>query len=135
MFGSGPTHRVIGAPEPTPTEHPYRIAFVGDSFTEGMQVEYDKTFCALIEHGLAGRGKAARSSARITESRRPAYSSTGTASRMTSYGPTRPMLWSSAFIPGMTSLASSRPTVSSPMAALVACITQARPGPGTFSRG
>ena len=32
--------------ELTPTEHPYRIAFVGDSFTEGMQVEYDKTFCA-----------------------------------------------------------------------------------------
>src|SRR5262249_24321101 len=28
---------------------------VGDSFTEGMQVEYDKTFCALIEHGLAGQ--------------------------------------------------------------------------------
>jgi len=44
-------------PEPTPTEHPYRIAFVGDSFTEGMQVEYDKTFCALIEHGLAGAGQ------------------------------------------------------------------------------
>jgi hypothetical protein len=31
----------------------YRIAFVGDSFTEGMQVEYEKTFCALIERGLA----------------------------------------------------------------------------------
>jgi hypothetical protein len=44
-------------PEPTPTDHPYRIAFVGDSFTEGMQVEYDKTFCALIEHGLAGAGQ------------------------------------------------------------------------------
>jgi hypothetical protein len=47
-------------PEPTRTEDPYRIAFVGDSFTEGMQVEYDKTFCALIERGLArewqGRG-------------------------------------------------------------------------------
>jgi hypothetical protein len=41
-------------PRPARTEHPYRIAFVGDSFTEGMQVEYDKTFCALIEHGLAG---------------------------------------------------------------------------------
>jgi hypothetical protein len=41
-------------PGPTRTEHPYRIAFVGDSFTEGMQVESDKTFCALIEQGLAG---------------------------------------------------------------------------------
>jgi hypothetical protein len=40
-------------PEPTRTEDPYRIAFVGDSFTEGMQVEYDKTFCALIERGLS----------------------------------------------------------------------------------
>jgi hypothetical protein len=41
-------------PEPTRTGHPYRIAFVGDSFTEGMQVAYDKSFCALIEHGLRG---------------------------------------------------------------------------------
>jgi hypothetical protein len=41
-------------PEPAPKAAPYRIAFVGDSFTEGMQVEYEKTFCHLIEHGLAG---------------------------------------------------------------------------------
>ena len=41
-------------PEETRTANPYRIAFVGDSFTEGMQVEYDKTFCALIERSLAG---------------------------------------------------------------------------------
>jgi hypothetical protein len=41
-------------PEPPRTARPYRIAFVGDSFTEGMQVSYDKTFCALIERGLAG---------------------------------------------------------------------------------
>jgi hypothetical protein len=41
-------------PGPTPTGHPYRIALVGDSFTEGMQVEYEKTFCALMERGLAG---------------------------------------------------------------------------------
>ena len=41
-------------PGPPPTGRPYRIAFVGDSFTEAMQVEYDKSFCALIEHGLAG---------------------------------------------------------------------------------
>jgi hypothetical protein len=39
-------------PGPTRTEHPYRVAFMGDSFTEGMQVEYEKTFCALIERGL-----------------------------------------------------------------------------------
>jgi hypothetical protein len=32
--------------------HPYRVAFVGDSFTEGMQVPYESTFCALIEDKL-----------------------------------------------------------------------------------
>jgi hypothetical protein len=41
-------------PEPPRTAHPYRIAFVGDSFTEAKQVEYGQTFCALIERGLAG---------------------------------------------------------------------------------
>jgi hypothetical protein len=41
-------------PEPPRTAHPYRIAFVGDSFTEAKQVEYGETFCALIERGLAG---------------------------------------------------------------------------------
>jgi hypothetical protein len=40
-------------PEPARTERPYRVAFVGDSFTEGMQVDHDKTFCALLERGLA----------------------------------------------------------------------------------
>ena len=29
--------------------HPYRIAFVGDSFTEAMQVAYESTFCARLE--------------------------------------------------------------------------------------
>ena len=32
---------------------PYRIAFVGDSFTEGMQVAYDATFEARLEKLLA----------------------------------------------------------------------------------
>jgi hypothetical protein len=41
-------------PEPPRTQNPYRIAFVGDSFTEGMQVEYEHTFCNLIEQGLRG---------------------------------------------------------------------------------
>jgi hypothetical protein len=40
--------------EPRRIRHPYRIAFVGDSFTEGTQVEYARTFCALLERGLAG---------------------------------------------------------------------------------
>ena len=54
-FGSRPTRRVTGrAPSRRGRANPYRIAFVGDSFTEGMQVEYDKTFCDLIERGLAG---------------------------------------------------------------------------------
>lgn len=41
-------------PEPPKSANPFRIAFVGDSFTEGMQVDYDKTFCARLERGLAG---------------------------------------------------------------------------------
>lgn len=41
-------------PEPPRTARPYRIAFVGDSFTEAKQVEYDQTFCARLERGLAG---------------------------------------------------------------------------------
>jgi hypothetical protein len=36
-------------PASTPAGRCFRIAFVGDSFTEGMQVEYESTFCALIE--------------------------------------------------------------------------------------
>ena len=35
------------------TEHPYRVAFVGDSFTEGVQVEYEQTFVARLERELA----------------------------------------------------------------------------------
>jgi hypothetical protein len=41
-------------PEPPRTANPYRIAFVGDSFTEAKQVEYGQSFCALIERGLDG---------------------------------------------------------------------------------
>jgi hypothetical protein len=41
-------------PTPPRTAHPYRISFVGDSFTEAMQVEYDQTFVARLERGLAG---------------------------------------------------------------------------------
>jgi hypothetical protein len=33
-------------------DHPYRIAFVGDSFTEAMQVPYDASFCARLERLL-----------------------------------------------------------------------------------
>ncbi len=39
-------------PEPVPADHPYRIAFVGDSFTEAMQVDYDSAFCARLERLL-----------------------------------------------------------------------------------
>src|SRR5262249_60749320 len=35
--------------QPRKTGHPVRIAFVGDSFTEAMQVPYDSTFCARLE--------------------------------------------------------------------------------------
>jgi hypothetical protein len=36
-------------PEPISADHPYRIAFVGDSFTEAMQVPYEASFCARLE--------------------------------------------------------------------------------------
>ena len=39
-------------PAPFPVTHPYRVAFVGDSFTEAMQVAYDSTFCARLERLL-----------------------------------------------------------------------------------
>jgi hypothetical protein len=41
-------------PEPVQDSHPVRLAFVGDSFTEGMQVAYDTTFCARLERLLKG---------------------------------------------------------------------------------
>jgi hypothetical protein len=36
-------------PTPSLAACPFRVAFVGDSFTEGMQVPYESTFCARIE--------------------------------------------------------------------------------------
>jgi hypothetical protein len=39
-------------PAPAPAPGAYRIAFVGDSFTEGMQVDYERTFCARLEKML-----------------------------------------------------------------------------------
>jgi hypothetical protein len=42
-------------PEPVTIDQPYRIAFVGDSFTEAMQVPYPSTFCSQLE-GLLNEG-------------------------------------------------------------------------------
>jgi hypothetical protein len=39
-------------PEPVQPGPAYRVAFVGDSFTEAMQVPYDSTFCARLERRL-----------------------------------------------------------------------------------
>ena len=39
-------------PEPVQAGPAYRVAFVGDSFTEAMQVPYDSTFCARLERLL-----------------------------------------------------------------------------------
>jgi hypothetical protein len=39
-------------PDRVNADHPYRIAFVGDSFTEAMQVAYETTFCAQLERLL-----------------------------------------------------------------------------------
>ncbi len=44
-----------------PGARPYRIAFVGDSFTEGMQVPYEATFCARLER-LLNQSNSARPS-------------------------------------------------------------------------
>ena len=46
-------------PQPFTADHPDRIAFVGDSFTEAMQVPYDASFCARLER-LFNQGPAAR---------------------------------------------------------------------------
>jgi hypothetical protein len=46
-------------PEPETFIHPYRIAFVGDSFTEAMQVPYEASFCARLE-GLLNEDAPAR---------------------------------------------------------------------------
>lgn len=37
---------------PSGFDHPTRVAFVGDSFTEAMQVAYDDAFCARLERLL-----------------------------------------------------------------------------------
>jgi hypothetical protein len=42
-------------PEPPRTANPIRIAFVGDSFTEAKQVDYDLSFVALLERALSSR--------------------------------------------------------------------------------
>src|SRR5262249_31205187 len=39
-------------PELVPADHSYRIALVGDSFTEAMQVSYEVSFCARLERLL-----------------------------------------------------------------------------------
>jgi hypothetical protein len=39
-------------PQPVAGLHPYRVAFVGDSFTEAIQVPYESTFCARLERAL-----------------------------------------------------------------------------------
>jgi len=39
-----------------PSPDGYRVAFVGDSFTEGMQVDAESTFCARIERFLSEDG-------------------------------------------------------------------------------
>jgi hypothetical protein len=43
-------------PEPAPAGHSFRIAMVGDSFTEAMQVPYNASFCARLERLLNQAG-------------------------------------------------------------------------------
>jgi hypothetical protein len=45
-------------PTPPRTADPYRVAFVGDSFTEAVQVEYAETFVARLGRGLGERSAA-----------------------------------------------------------------------------
>ncbi len=42
-------------PAPPTTANPWRVAFVGDSFTEAMQVEYSQSFVSRLEHELTMR--------------------------------------------------------------------------------
>lgn len=42
-------YRARPTPMPPASAHPYRIAMVGDSFTEAMQVPYESSFCARLE--------------------------------------------------------------------------------------
>ena len=61
---------------------PYRIAFVGDSFTEAMQVPYESSFCARLESLLnldAPRGRVCINDG----SPPPTCSTTGTGSSTT----------------------------------------------------
>lgn len=39
-------------PTIVPAGHPYRVAMVGDSFTEAMQVPYESSFCSRLERLL-----------------------------------------------------------------------------------
>jgi hypothetical protein len=45
---------VSGRTPPPPTGAPCRVALMGDSFTEGGQVPFDKTFAGLLEKAAAG---------------------------------------------------------------------------------
>ena len=45
-------HGYRARPQRSLARHPLRVAFVGDSFTEGMQVPYEATFCARLENLL-----------------------------------------------------------------------------------
>jgi hypothetical protein len=47
-------------PDVVPAGNPCRIAFVGDSFTEAMQVPYETTFCSQLERLLNERAGSGR---------------------------------------------------------------------------
>ncbi len=70
-------------PEPMSADHPYRIAFVGDSFTEAMQVSYESSFCARLEGLLNRDAPSRRGSASTMGSPPPTCSTTGTGSSTT----------------------------------------------------
>ena len=70
-------------PEPMTADHPYRIAFVGDSFTEAMQVSYESSFCARLEGLLNRDAPRGRGSASTMGSPPPICSTTGTGSSTT----------------------------------------------------
>ena len=89
-------------PGPTPAQHAYRVAFVGDSFTEGMQVSYESTFCAPGEVADAG-GWVRRSCAKTSACRRPTCSSIGTGFITTCWQSTHRTRLFCAFIPETTS--------------------------------
>ena len=133
---SGPTPRGTGPVRGRPGREGLIGSRLWATGFPGVQVDYDGTPCAHKSADWPAPFRGARWSAGRTMAwPRRTSSSTGTGSLTTSCGPLRPMRWSCASSPGMTSPASCRITGSMPMAVLGASKTRNRAGSSTSRRG